>query len=162
MLLTIELLVLIPSLRLMARGLSLMDLIDEHRDYVERAYRASATDSLPAAMAVVCSSGQRYQGTMLLQPLVQLLLPVVQHVLEGSAAQAAALPAAHDVVHARVALVTFTSHLLLRGIIAGETRVARAAFLLTLLTSGLKPRVHPVVVHLRWCQDPHVTLLSHS
>uniref|UniRef100_A0A383VSZ7 C2H2-type domain-containing protein n=1 Tax=Tetradesmus obliquus TaxID=3088 RepID=A0A383VSZ7_TETOB len=53
---------------------------------------------------------------MLLQPLVQLLLPAVQHLLDGSAVEAARLPAAHNVVQNRVALVTFTSHRLLDGL----------------------------------------------
>jgi hypothetical protein len=49
---------------------------------------------------------------MLLQPLLQLLVPVVQHLLDESA-DALQLPSTHRRVQNRVALVSFVSNLLM-------------------------------------------------
>jgi hypothetical protein len=50
---------------------------------------------------------------MLVQPLLQLMVPVAQHLLDSTAANAAVLPAADAMVQQRVAVVSFLSHLLL-------------------------------------------------
>jgi hypothetical protein len=97
----------------------------DHMGKVKAAYEASATERLPAAMAVVCGNRQRYAGAMLLQPLLQLLVPVVQHLLNESAAEAVRLPAMHPIVQHRVALVKLTSSRLLGWLETGTAPPAQ-------------------------------------
>jgi hypothetical protein len=125
MLMGIELAVLHSSLTLMQRALSLMDFIQSQRGHVDRWYDASVTDNLQAGMAVVCSNGQRYSGTLLLQPLLQLLVPAVRHLLEQTAAEVEGSPGAHKTVQRRVALVLYTSYILLAVFADGKLSLSQ-------------------------------------
>jgi hypothetical protein len=124
-LLTIELVVLTPSLGQVINGLGLLIALRKKRTAVEEAYGVSATAGVAAAMAVTCSNGQQYCGTLLLQPLLQLLVPTVQHLLDTTAAEAVQLPAAHSLVQNRVALLSYACHCLLGLLTEGEKPPAR-------------------------------------
>jgi hypothetical protein len=112
MLLFMELLALTPNLQFMRSGLDLLHDLAAAWGHAWPA-NASAAAGIPAAMAVTIRDGQRYDGRMLVQPLLQLMVPVAQHLLDSSAAKAAVLPATDAMVQQRVAVVSFLSHLLL-------------------------------------------------
>jgi hypothetical protein len=122
MLLCMELLVLVPDLPLMRNGLDTLLTNAAQRRAAEQGDGASTATALPAAMAVAFTNGQRYQGSMLVQPLLQLVVPAVQHLLDSSAAAAAMLPAAHEMVQQRVACVAFLSGLLINLLNDGRWR----------------------------------------
>jgi hypothetical protein len=113
--------VLVPDMHSMRDGLCLMSFLQRNRDCAEEAYARSALEEVPAAMAVTYSNGQQYSGKLLLQPLLQLLVPTVQFLLDATAAEAAQQPATHMIVQERVGLVTFTSKRLVDLLNDGET-----------------------------------------
>lgn len=67
--------------------------------------------AVPAAAAVQCFDGQPYRTKLLLQPLMQFVVPVVQHYLDKSAMHAASLPVTHPFVRQRLRVVQVATSL---------------------------------------------------
>jgi hypothetical protein len=146
-----ELLALQPTLKMFLQGLQAAKVLEGSRITTARLdYADGLPDcaeallaSVPAAMDVVDRDGQQYSGNFLLQPLLQMVLPAMQHVMDSTAGKAQSMAPNSDFVQRRVAVTSFASHLILACVIQGTC--------LHIMSEGYGCRTAVVVQrHLVW------------
>jgi hypothetical protein len=112
-----ELIALQPDLDMIVKGLQVVQFWDCR---TALALQDAVLAAVPAAMDVVDQDGRCYSGKFLWQPLLQMVLPVVQHVMDDTAAKAQSMQPDSSFVQQRVAVTALASLLTVKLCAHGE------------------------------------------